>query len=143
MKTQVNMSILKPFIEGKTTHENMVMSEGYRMTDLDIWILATNYNIPIVLFNVYKFRTLFEKKDDIEWVLMSKNTNEKFYFIRSNLTTIVETEQKPYSLIEQRYHFSELIPFQEKTFQSMLRDSMSKNENNVLKFNDYIRNYII
>ena len=68
----------KKIKKGEITLENMIMSTEYYATNLDIWILAVKYNIPIIFISSTK---LVENDKDI-LVAHTDGTN-KYFFIRS------------------------------------------------------------
>ena len=54
------------------------------MTDIDIWLIATEYNLPIILFAPTGL--IIFKKIDVKnpWLLLSGDVKkDKYYFIRS------------------------------------------------------------
>jgi len=54
------------------------MSDNYYATNLDIWILANKYNIPLVFLSS---TTLMENKDFI--FVANSDGSDKYYFIKS------------------------------------------------------------
>jgi len=78
--------------------QNIVISDGYFITDMDIWALANEYNLPIVVFNARGLKGFFPKKDaaasgddddesDIHthWIKMGGDRGDKYHFIRSKI----------------------------------------------------------
>jgi hypothetical protein len=51
MKMQGKHKIAKQLIYYKTTLPNIIMSEDYYATNMDIWLLAKHYKLPIVFFS--------------------------------------------------------------------------------------------
>jgi len=75
---------------GNATFEQVVKSENYYVSDLDIWMLAHILRLPIVLFSSTSLKSLFYEK--IDWLIMGGNTQlDTFYFIRSP-TKVAEME---------------------------------------------------
>jgi hypothetical protein len=75
---------------GNATFEQVVKSENYYVTDLDIWMLATALSLPIVLFSSTSIKSLFYEK--IDWLIMGgKPQTDVYYFVRSP-TKVVEME---------------------------------------------------
>ena len=75
---------------GNATFEQVVKSENYYVSDLDIWMLATTLSLPIVLFSSTSLKSLFNEK--IDWLIMGgKPQTDVYYFVRSP-TKIVEME---------------------------------------------------
>jgi hypothetical protein len=65
------MSILNIHGKGKlfrgtATFEQVVKSEGYNVSDLDIWMLANTLALPIILFSSTSLKSLFYEK--IDWL---------------------------------------------------------------------------
>jgi hypothetical protein len=62
--------------------EQVLQSESYYVTDLDIWVLAKALALPIVLFSATSLKSLFVEK--IDWLLMGGNPHtDIYYFVRS------------------------------------------------------------
>ena len=75
---------------GNATFEQIVKSENYYVTDLDIWMLATALSLPIVLFSSTSLKSLFYEK--LDWLVMGGNPQtDAYYFIRSP-TKVAEME---------------------------------------------------
>jgi hypothetical protein len=75
---------------GNATFEQVVKSENYYVTDLDIWMLAKALSLPIVLFSSTSLKSLFYEK--IDWLIMAGNPQtDVYYFIRSP-TKVTEME---------------------------------------------------
>jgi hypothetical protein len=72
------------------TFEQVVKSENYYVTDMDIWMLANALSLPIVLFSSTSLKSLFYEK--IDWLIMGGNAQtDVYYFIRSP-TKVAEME---------------------------------------------------
>ena len=68
--------------KGNATFEQVVKSEGYYVSDLDIWVLSNMLSLPIILFASTSLKSLFY--DKIEWLMMGGNPQKDvYYFIRS------------------------------------------------------------
>ena len=63
---------------GQVSINNVVMSEDYYLTNLDIWIIAKKYNLPIIL---YSGTTLVENNEIIK--VLNDDSSGKYYFIKS------------------------------------------------------------
>jgi len=75
---------------GNATFEQVVKSENYYVSDLDIWMLANVLSLPIVLFSSTSLKSLFYEK--IDWLVMGGNPQtQAYYFIRSP-TKVAEME---------------------------------------------------
>jgi hypothetical protein len=66
--------------------EEMIMSEEYYLSDLDIWMFANEMKIPIVLFSSTNLKTI-NWKDPLtvekDWMILYGDKTQPFYFIRS------------------------------------------------------------
>ena len=68
--------------KGNATFEQVVKSEGYYVSDLDIWVLSNVLSLPIILFASTSLKSLFY--DKIDWLMMGGNPQKDvYYFIRS------------------------------------------------------------
>ena len=63
---------------GQAKLSNVIMSDEYYLTNLDIWILSILYKIPIIL---YSSTTLIENGEQI--LKLNDSENDSFYFIKS------------------------------------------------------------
>lgn len=102
--------MIKKVIQNKITMEDLIMSEDYYLTTLDIWILASDLKLPIMLFSQSPLENLNIKED---WILLGGNpTKDRFFFIRSPATSAkcpeyrMVTPQRPLYELE---GFSDLI----------------------------------
>jgi len=77
--------------KGVYTLEQVILSEGYYLTNLDIWILASSYNLPIILFHQKKMKHLIDLIDYsgsfTTWLRLTDAKTPYYYFVR------VPTEQ--------------------------------------------------
>jgi hypothetical protein len=111
--------------------ESAIMSDDYFITNLDLWLLAENMNLPIVLFCSNKMANLTYQHD---WYIFGGNKDiDSFYFIRCEaLRTASELET--YSIVDKPFRFSELRAFEEEIINIGLHNT---------KFLDYIKTYPI
>ena len=91
MNFQGKKKLMDPLIQKQMTFESRIFSEEYYLSDLDIWVLAHTYKLPIILFNPNQLKGFVSRKERLitpkmEWVVCGGNTKEKYYFIRSNIT---------------------------------------------------------
>jgi len=73
---KVNMA--KQVMAGQRTVGMMVMSDDYYATNLDIWLLAKRFNLPIVLISS---TSLIENKQPL--MVISGDGSQSFFFIHS------------------------------------------------------------
>lgn len=62
----------------QATLEQVIMSENYYASNLDIWVLAVKYNVPLIFLSGTK---LIENDNDI--LVANKNGTNKYYFVKS------------------------------------------------------------
>ena len=58
--------------------DNMIMSSDYYMTNLDLWILAVRFNLPVILFSSTK---LIE--NGLKILVANSDDTNAYYFIKS------------------------------------------------------------
>lgn len=137
LRKQGKTKILENVIKNKVSFEDVLFSESYFLTDLDIWMLADKLKLPIILFSSTKLGNLV---DSIDWLLLGGDLSKPFYFIRSpqNMKT---TSTTGYNLITPAVELSEV-----NEFYLLLQDKLLKNkdspQDNLLTLGDYLERYI-
>jgi hypothetical protein len=123
--------------------ESIVLSEHYYITDMDIWAIASEYDLPIIIFNPNGLKGFFAKTD-VQWIRASpdqradrritdqradqritdkKNTSEKnikYHFIRSNIGSYPNHIYE-YNLVVPPVKLSATKEFEDKMVESMER----------------------
>ena len=80
-KQNGKLSMIKKVIQNKLTMEDLIMSEDYYLTTLDMWMLASELKLPIMLFSQSPLENLNLK---VDWIIMGGNPlKDQFFFIRS------------------------------------------------------------
>ena len=82
LKLQGKHKIVKQLINKTTTLANIIMSEDYYATNLDLWLLAKHYDLPIIFVS----STTLIENDDKFLVAHTSNKGDykdKYYFIRT------------------------------------------------------------
>lgn len=116
-------------LKNKVTLEGLIMSEGYFITNLDLWAIASYFNLPILLFTNVRFSSLGL---NVKWVIMGGNVmSDNYYCIRSPMDNVDLPE---YHLIDPVCKLAEL-----KGFDGMINNPEYA-ENN-LTFNTYLSSY--
>ena len=105
------------------TLETVILSEMYYLTNLDIWLLAYEMDLPIILFSTNPFKNMIP---GINWLVLSKTVDtvihNKVHFIRS--PPDYEFNKTPeYHLITPILELPEI-----KGFENMLRTARSGGE---------------
>jgi hypothetical protein len=137
LKKQGKIKILENVIKNKVSFEDVLFSDAYFMTDLDIWMLADKLKLPIILFSSTKLGNLV---DNIDWLMLGGDMRKPFYFIRSpqNMKPITTTG---YQLITPAVELTEI-----NEFYLLLQDKLLKNKDspqeNLLTLTDYFEKYI-
>jgi hypothetical protein len=92
----------------KQAFEEWILSESYYITDIDIWVLAQERSLPIILFTSTSLKNLLE---GVDWIIMGKNDKvPKFYFIRA-YATIDKSEYHDYHIITPPLRITDLRQF--------------------------------
>jgi hypothetical protein len=123
--------MMKKVADGKVTLENLIVSEEYYLTNLDIWALSSLLKLPILLFSSKPIRNLFV---NAKWCLLAGDKNtQKYFFIRSPVDTGIVPE---YNLIIPTYKLEELNGF----FETMNNQEFIENN---ISFEMYLQQYIV
>jgi hypothetical protein len=89
--------------------QSIIMSDSYFFTNLDLWLLASSLNLPIVLFSSNKMDNLTYKHD---WHVLAGNIDiDSFYFIRCNGENSAN-EMETYHIVDGKFKMSELPGFE-------------------------------
>lgn len=62
-----------------TSFESIITSEEYYATNIDIWLLAKKYNIPLVFY-----LTMRSTEDSDTFLVTCKDGTDSYYFVKSN-----------------------------------------------------------
>ena len=105
----------------------MIMNDTYTLTAIDIWVLAMNMQLPIIIFDSNSYLSFAPKLD---WMLLGGNPEtDAFYFIR-----MINTTQ--YNLITPPSMLRDLNGFQQM-IESPLYDK------HIQSFQEYMQTYTI
>jgi hypothetical protein len=129
-----------------TVFEEWILSESYYLTDLDIWVLAQELSLPIILFTSTSLKMLLEF---VSWIVMGQNAKtDKYYFIRA-YASIKPDEYHDYHLITPPMRLSELQSFKTKEGRLYLKDLIEKGfagdklyEQNIQSLKEYFERYL-
>jgi hypothetical protein len=86
---KINLSEL--ILSNRLSIDNMIMNAEYYITNLDLWLLANRFNIPIVIL----FNTGNKNKNSL--FVLHNDKNKKYYFITQD--DIQENVSSRYSLV--------------------------------------------
>jgi hypothetical protein len=134
LKKQGKLEMINLVRKNMTTFETIIMSDDYYITNLDIWILASYMKLPIVLFSMKNFKTMIE---DINWLVLGGNYEERYFFVRSPNTTIHNMA----------YHYSLITPSlmldEVKGFTTMVNSNIDEYKKRLISFDTFISKYSI
>jgi hypothetical protein len=137
LKKQGKTKLLENVVKNKISFEDIIASDSYYLTDLDIWMLADKLKLPIILFSSTKLGNLV---DSIDWLLLGGDLSKPFYFIRSP-QNMKPTSMTGYNLITPAVELSEV-----NEFYLLLQDKLLKNKDspqeNLVTLTDYLEKYI-
>lgn len=112
-KSKMMEKIAKGKIEATPeSFQAIVMSDDYYMTDMDIWALATEFKLPIIVFNPNGLKG-FTEKSAIQWIKMGGKSSDAYYFIRSNIGSQANHIYE-YNLISAHLKLEQTKEFQDK-----------------------------
>jgi len=137
LRKQGKIKILENVIKNKVSFEDLLFSDSYFLTDLDIWMLADKLKLPIILFSSTKLGNLV---DSVDWLFLGGDLSKPFYFIRSP-QNMKPTTSTGYHLITPSVELSEV-----NEFYLLLQDKLLKNKDspqeNLVTLGDYLEKYI-
>ena len=84
-KSQMFESLTKHPDLGIAHFKSLIQKPEYNLTDLDIWVLAKHYRLPIIVFNPNGLKGFGVK--EIQWVKMYGDLESEFFFVRSNIAS--------------------------------------------------------
>jgi hypothetical protein len=111
--------------------ETLIVSEGYHMTDLDAWVLCSEYGLPVILFNPNGLKGFVSK--DVKWLKLGGNTGDDYYFVRSNIGSVAN-KVYAYHMILPTFKIAKL-----KEFSSVYQTSLSENTIHTWKLEEMLK----
>lgn len=115
-------------IVGQLTMQDMIMSDNYYATNLDIWILANKYNIPLVFVSG---TTLMENNEFL--LVANSDRSDKYYFVKSSGIGILK-------IPKHRLFINKVAKIPVSNFSSENQDLIRSKEN-VLTLNNFIEQF--
>ena len=118
---------------GKATLQEAIMSSGFYLSNIDIWALAREYMLPIILFtSMKKIKHLL---DDVSWVRLGKNDGiGRYWFIRAPTEPDGTSNTVfGYSMINESFELEGLNQFKAK-----YDAAVEENSKNVVDFSDFL-----
>jgi hypothetical protein len=118
LRNQGKLRLMSPVAGGRVTLDALLFSENYYLSDLDIWVLATTYNLPVVLFSSTYLKGVQGK---INWLKLGGGVGDKYYFVRSTITAERDNVSE-YHLVKPAMQLNELGEFTAQ-YQSAIQGS--------------------
>jgi hypothetical protein len=121
---QGKKKLMDPVVRKQMSFDARLFSEEYYLSDLDIWVLASSFQLPIVLFNPNSLKG-FSLAHKIEWIICSRKSREKYFFIRSTITnkTVQYSGISQYHLVQPTFALSETREFHSLSVRALQGDS--------------------
>jgi len=110
----------------RLTHETMIMSDSYFLTNLDLWLLARFYDLPIVLFSSNPISNMV---DGVDWIILNGQLDAAFYFIRCEGIKNSDIRDE-YQVISETYLLSQLSGLE------------APDAKHAQSFDDFIKTYV-
>jgi hypothetical protein len=88
LRLQGKRDMVDDIVKGKYTLEQAILSEVYFLTNLDLWILASSYKLPIILFRQGQLKHFIDLIEDessprpTNWLRLSNVETPHYHFIR-------------------------------------------------------------
>jgi hypothetical protein len=108
LRRQGKKSLMDTVVKRNITFDTLLFSEEYYLSDMDIWVMAQTYQIPILLFSPNGLKGFAYK---IDWLKCGGNIHDKYYFIRSTIRADKPNGIANYHFIQPTFAFSELREF--------------------------------
>jgi len=137
MREQGKTKMFAKSIASPGAFQDIVISNGYYLSDIDIWALANEYNLPIVVFNANGLKGVFAKSEgnatdtNTQWIKMGGNKIDKYHFIRSKIRAGKGNHIYEYNLIVPAVGLGET-----KEFEKMVIESLRVDRLNTMPLND-------
>jgi len=111
LKSQGKHTLMEAVENRRMTFETLIFSESYYLSDLDVWMMAARYNLPIVIFTATYLKGF--RTNSTMWLLAGGSSGSKFHFVRSGTTTI-HNNVGEYHLVVPALALTELGVFSEQ-----------------------------
>ena len=152
MRDQGKSKMVERFVKPKSSATpeeflDVVMSDGYYLTDIDIWVLANEYNLPIVVFNANGLKGFFAKINDTsgettvnaQWIKMGGDKGDKYHFIRSKIRVAKG------SFANHIYEYHLIVPevklSETREFEGMVVESVREDRLNTVKLEEVLERF--
>jgi hypothetical protein len=140
LNSQGKKNLAKQILSGQVKIEDIILSPEYYLTNLDIWIIAKIYNLPIILFSK---KTLLENKESL--LILNKSNNNKYYFIKCPGIKIISSteEDNEYPVFYVVSEFNNTLLLDLETLSNKYKKKIINQENTISENNliEYINKY--
>jgi hypothetical protein len=126
--------------------QDVIISNEYYLCDMDIWALANEYELPIVVFNANGLKGFFAKTTDTEtsnvntqWIKMGGSKDDRYHFIRSKIRVAKG------SYANHIYEYNLIVPnvklSQTREFEEMVVESVRADRLNTMRLEDALERF--
>jgi len=136
LRNQGKRELIDLVLTKKSTFEHVIFSDGYYITDLDIWVLCNSTQLPVILFSSTKLKTLV---NELDWLRLGSGKGEpktKYFFIRSP-ANVAPNKPPAYQMVSPAFSFDEM---KDDMFLKAERGDPTYSEN-MQKIENYLAKY--
>ena len=108
LRRQGKRDLMVPVVKRQQTLESLIFSDDYYMSDMDIWVMAQTYQLPIILFSPNGLKGFAQK---LEWLKCSGRLRDKYFFVRSTIRADKPNGVANYHLVQPALLLSETREF--------------------------------
>jgi hypothetical protein len=126
LRRQGKKTLMDPVVRRTQTLESLIFSEDYYISDMDIWVIAQTYQLPVILFSPNGLKGFAIK---LEWLKCSGRPTDKYSFVRSTIRMDKPNSVSGYHLIQPTFALSELREFYTISTQAILNGNPEYSRN--------------
>jgi hypothetical protein len=136
LRNQGKRELVDLILTKKSTFEHVIFSDGYYITDLDIWVLCNSTQLPVILFSSTKLKSLI---GDLDWLRVGSGKGEpktKYFFIRSP-ANVAPNKPPAYQMVSPAFGLDEMkdeMFLKAERGDSTYAENMQKIENYLAKY---------
>jgi hypothetical protein len=119
--------------EGRATLAQIIQSENYFLTNIDVWVIALHFKIPMVFVS----QTLLSENGKNYMVLYGDEMTESYFFIQP--FQITQDVPSRFGLIEIKANEQSLLKIPLDFVSPELQDSIRTDDDTRISLEDYIR----
>lgn len=108
LRRQGKRTLMEPVVKRRETLDSVIFGEDYYISDMDIWVMAQTYQLPVILFSPNGLKGFAVK---LEWIKCSGRISDKYSFVRSTIRLDKPNGISNYHLIQPTFALSELREF--------------------------------